>query len=57
MRGTIVGPEIRLDLDDPPDPSPGLIVADESRAQQASGRLERGAGEERSVDDGQATGL
>ena len=57
VRCPVVNADVGLDLDDPPGPEAGLIVADESRAKQASGGLERGAGEERSVDDGQATGL
>jgi len=57
VRCPIVDADVGLELDDPPGPETRLVIADESRAEQASGRLERGAGEERSVDDGQATGL
>jgi hypothetical protein len=48
--------DVGLDLDDPPGPETGLVVADEARAEQASGGLERGAGEGRAVDDAQAMG-
>jgi hypothetical protein len=56
VRCTVGDTDIGLDLDDPPGPEARLVIADESRAKQASGGLERGAGEQRSVDDGQATG-
>jgi hypothetical protein len=52
----VVDADVRLDLDDPPGPASRLVVADESRAEQASSRRERGTGEERAVDDAQATG-
>jgi hypothetical protein len=48
--------DVCLDLDDPAGSASRLVVADESRAEQASGGFERGAGEERAVDDAQARG-
>ena len=56
VRCPVVDADVCLDLDDPPGPEARLVVADESRAEQASGGLERGAGEERSVDDGSGYG-
>jgi len=56
VRRPVVDADVCLDLDDPPGPTARLVVADEARAEQASGGLERGAGEERAVDDAQARG-
>jgi hypothetical protein len=57
VRCPVVDADVGLDLDDPAGPEARLVIADESRAEQATGGLEGGAGEQRSVDDGQATGL
>jgi hypothetical protein len=56
VRCPVVHADVCLDLDDPSGPPTGLVVTDEMRAEQASGGLERGAGEERAVDDAQARG-
>ena len=56
VRCPVVDADVCLDLDDPPGTASRLVVADEARAEQASGGLERGAGEERAVDDAQARG-
>ena len=56
VRCPVAHADVCLDLDDPPGTASGLVVTDESRAEQASGGLERGAGEERAVDDAQARG-
>jgi len=56
VRRAIVDADVGLDLDDPPGSASRLVVADESRAEQASGGFERGDGEERAVDDAQARG-
>jgi hypothetical protein len=56
VRCPVVDADVGLDFDDPPRPATGLVVADEARAEQASGGRERGAGEKRAVDDAQARG-
>jgi hypothetical protein len=56
MRCPVVDADVCLDLDDPPGPATGLVVADEARAEQAWRGLKRGAGEKRAVDDAQARG-
>ena len=53
----VVDPDIGLELDDPPGPEARLVIANESRSEQATGGLEGGAGEQRSVDDGSGSGL
>ena len=56
VRCPVVDADVGLNLDDPPGPAARLVVADEARAEQASGGRERGAGEKRAVDDAQARG-
>jgi hypothetical protein len=56
VRCPVVDADVRLDLDDSSRPPSRLVVADEARAEQASGGFERWAGEERAVDDAQARG-
>jgi hypothetical protein len=46
VRGEIVLADVRLDLDDPPDPAPWLGLSNEVDADQSAGRLERGPREE-----------
>ena len=41
VRGPVVAPDVRLELDDPADAPAGLVVADEPRAEQRPGGLER----------------
>ena len=53
VRCPVVDADICLDLDDPPGTASRLVVADQSRAEQGPGGLERRAGEERAVDDAQ----
>jgi hypothetical protein len=53
VRGLIVDPDVRLDLDDPARPPTRAVVADEARPQDRAGRLERGGGEQRAFEDGQ----
>jgi hypothetical protein len=56
MRGTIVTPDVGLDLDDPADAPAGLVLADEPRPDQRARCLQRGSGKDGSVDDAQASG-
>jgi len=52
MGGPIVGPDVRLDLDDPAGaPGGRAVIADEARPEQRLRGLERRAGEELAVDD------
>jgi hypothetical protein len=56
VRCPVVDADIGLNLDDPPGPAARLVVAYEARAEQAPGSRERGATEQRAVDDAQARG-
>ncbi len=57
VRGQVLRAAVGLDLDDAPDPSPGLVVADEERAEQAAGGLGAVVREERPFEDAQAQRL
>ena len=56
VRGPIVPSDVRLDLDDPPDPPPGRVVADEARADERAGRRDGGRREDGAIDDAQPNG-
>jgi hypothetical protein len=53
VRGPVVRAAIRLDLDDPTDAPTGLVVADETRAEQAAGGVRGSSGEACPVEDAQ----
>jgi hypothetical protein len=56
VRCPVVRPDVRLDLDDAADTPSGVVVADETGADQRASRLEGGPLEKRPVDDAQADG-
>jgi hypothetical protein len=37
VRGTIVRSAVRLELDDPSDPLPGVVITDQPRPEQRAG--------------------
>jgi hypothetical protein len=53
MRRAIVATDVRLDLDDPPDATPGRVVADEMRSDKPACGLERRSRQEGPVEDAQ----
>ena len=56
VRRAIVRPEVGLDLDDPADPPPGRIVADEPGADEGAAGVEGRAGQDGPVEDAQTDG-
>jgi hypothetical protein len=46
MRRPILLADVRLELDDPPDPPAGDVIAHEARAEQRARRVEGRLGEE-----------
>ena len=53
MRRSVVASDVRLDLDDPPDPAARGIVSDQPGADERVAGLQCGRGEDGSVQDGQ----
>ena len=53
VRCPVVAPDVRLDLDDPPDASAGRVVADQARADESAGGLEGGSPRGGPVEDAQ----
>jgi hypothetical protein len=53
MRGLIILPDIRLELDDPSFPSPGLVLPDEARPEQRASSLEGRVRQVRPIEEGQ----
>ena len=51
MRGQIVPADVSLDLNDPTNPSPSGVVADQLCPEQRATGLQGGAGEDRPVED------
>jgi len=56
MRRAIVVTDVRLELDDPPDPATGRVSAHQSRPDERPGDVEGLAREEDPVDDAQKRG-
>ena len=56
VRGAVVWPAVRLDFDDTSDAQPDLIVADQAYAEECSGRVGCGSGEDPPVEDVQDFG-
>lgn len=54
VRGAVVGTPVGLDLDDAGFAPPGLVIADQARAEQPRGSLFGRAGQLRSIEDAQA---
>jgi hypothetical protein len=54
VRRQVVGPAIRLDLDDPRRTKTRLVVADQARTEQVARSLGCVSGEEPAVEDRQA---
>ncbi len=53
---TVLRSEIRLDLDDPPHPSPRRVVANEAGADEGAAGRQRRARQEGPIDDAQRNG-
>jgi hypothetical protein len=53
VRRLVVATDVRLELDDPADPAPRRVVADEPGADEGRGGVERRAREDGPVDDAQ----
>jgi hypothetical protein len=53
VRGAVVLADVGLDLDDPPDPPAGLVIADQPDAEECAAGVERGPGEACPIDDRQ----
>jgi hypothetical protein len=51
VRGTVVLPDVRLDLDDPPDAAARVVVPDQPGAEQRSAGLQRRRGERCAIDE------
>ena len=56
MRGPVVGPDVRLDLDDPAGTTAGLVVAHQPRADERARGLQRRPGEDGAIEGAQASG-
>jgi hypothetical protein len=54
--GAIAPSDVRLELDDPADASPGRVVTNESGADERSRGVDRRGGEDRPIDDRQPRG-
>jgi hypothetical protein len=57
MRGTVLRPPVRLDLDDPRLAPPGLVVTDQARPEQSRRDLLGRPSQRLSIEDAQAGAL
>jgi hypothetical protein len=56
VRGTVLRADVRLDFDDAADAPSGVVVADETGADQRASRVDGGPSEKGPLDGAQADG-